>query len=45
MSSLKSSFKIYGPILELTGIGWIKEACRDWINLVKNWFTLQMAMC
>ena len=25
--------------MDLTGIGWIKEACRDWINLVKNWFT------
>ena len=29
----------YGSVLELTGVGWIKEACRDWINLVKNWFT------
>ena len=28
-----------GPFLDLTGVGWIKEACRDWINLVKNWFT------
>ena len=25
--------------MDLTGIGWIKDACRDWINLVKNWFT------
>jgi len=28
----------YGSVLELTGVGWILDACRDWINLVKNWF-------
>jgi hypothetical protein len=26
-----------GAFLDLTGIGWGIRACRDWVNLFKNW--------